>query len=955
MGGRTDSGSQRKDSRRNLSLVKLFSQLFSETPAWAAYLPHTIVVLVILLAAWLVITGTASFPSTAALVLLLAAAVAHRLKRPDWLLVPLVALIGVVIRIQNLPLLKGQYPLALDPFIFLRYARELVENGAIPAVDTLRYVPLGFETGSELLSVSYMSAWLYKLLSPLIPGLTIEFAHIIYPVIFFALGIVVFYLLCRELFDSRVAFTASLILSVFPAYLYRTMAGFADKEALGILLMFLSIYLFVLTQKRERRWQAGLFGALSGIAAGGMGLTWGGTTFLYMIVGAYAFALIFLGKMRLRETIALVSWAVPAYLMVAFLTPRYGGIVGVLSSLNFAIPFLALLFLIADRLTGPLTSRLHQAATAFLKDGWQAAKTALGQKEASPSRISPHVLVLLLVMIGGIGALVLLGPEKVFGIIVQIKEQILHPVGTGRLTVTVAENRQPYFSDWWEQFGYFFYFFFIGSMYLFYRMVAPIKRYRVPLTLGYVVFITLFIFSRNRAGTVLNGVTPFSAFLFFGSVIGFALLFYALIIRSSTRDDASFRGFAAIPSGLLLTLIWFIIMILAARGAMRLFFVFSPVIALVAGYLIVDVITRSFAIKDRIYKWTALIIVLVLVVPTVYGMWETSYAQARYTGPSLNDQWQAAMAWVREGTPEDAVFAHWWDYGYWVQAEGRRATILDGGNFISYWNHLMGRHVLSGRSETEALEFLKAHDATHLLVISDEIGKYTAYSSIGSDEEFDIFSWIGTFVMEPRATREADGLSWYTYYGVSALDEQLTYEGKTFPANAAAIGLIQIPIRYDEDDPDEFAIEQPTATVYYQSDRMEVPIECLFFEGERRYFEKEGLGGCIRLMPRYLNAQYQQENGALLWVSERGFGALWTRLFLFDEESERFTLVYDDSDTRQLAYYGGRIMGPLKIWEITYPEGFGIPPELRELYTNRTTNYWEYLNENNRNSPYVQE
>ena len=25
------------------------------------------------------------------------------------------------------------------------------------------------------------------------------------------------------------------------------------------------------------------------------------------------------------------------------------------------------------------------------------------------------------------------------------------------------------------------------------------------------------------------------------------------------------------------------------------------------------------------------------------------------------------MSWVRENTPEESIFVHWWDYGYWVQ------------------------------------------------------------------------------------------------------------------------------------------------------------------------------------------------------------------------------------------------------------------------------------------------
>ena len=38
---------------------------------------------------------------------------------------------------------------------------------------------------------------------------------------------------------------------------------------------------------------------------------------------------------------------------------------------------------------------------------------------------------------------------------------------------------------------------------------------------------------------------------------------------------------------------------------------------------------------------------------------------------STND-WPDAMQWLRENTPEDAVIASWWDYGYWISTLGER-------------------------------------------------------------------------------------------------------------------------------------------------------------------------------------------------------------------------------------------------------------------------------------------
>ena len=93
-------------------------------------------------------------------------------------------------------------------------------------------------------------------------------------------------------------------------------------------------------------------------------------------------------------------------------------------------------------------------------------------------------------------------------------------------------------------------------------------------------------------------------------------------------------------------------------------------------------------------------------------------------------------------------------------------------------------------------------------------------------------------------------------------------------------------------------------------------------------------------MPRVLGGRYQQENGALLYVSQRGMDALWTKLFLFDGESESFSLVYDDSDSRFLSYFQGQVRGPLRIWKINYPADLTVPKAMEREYLATTSPAW---------------
>jgi len=42
-----------------------------------------------------------------------------------------------------------------------------------------------------------------------------------------------------------------------------------------------------------------------------------------------------------------------------------------------------------------------------------------------------------------------------------------------------------------------------------------------------------------------------------------------------------------------------------------------------------------------------------------------------------SDDWIHSLEWIKNNTPEDAVIASWWDYGYWIQTKAERASLAD--------------------------------------------------------------------------------------------------------------------------------------------------------------------------------------------------------------------------------------------------------------------------------------
>jgi len=88
------------------------------------------------------------------------------------------------------------------------------------------------------------------------------------------------------------------------------------------------------------------------------------------------------------------------------------------------------------------------------------------------------------------------------------------------------------------------------------------------------------------------------------------------------------------------------------------------------------------------------IIVALLMVPMVYpeevnwsnnnvGLPPTILNSGTQFDMSTND-WADAMQWLRENTPEDAVIASWWDYGYWISTLGERTTLADNATLLDW-------------------------------------------------------------------------------------------------------------------------------------------------------------------------------------------------------------------------------------------------------------------------------
>jgi asparagine N-glycosylation enzyme membrane subunit Stt3 len=439
-------------------------------------------------------------------------------------------------------------------------------------------------------------------------------------------------------------------------------------------------------------------------------------------------------------------------------------------------------------------------------------------------------------------------------------------------------------------------------------------------------------------------------------ILGILVLFFGVL---SVYGISKQELLKKVDFSLILIFSLFFLSIISARGSVRTIMVLVPAASITSAYLLVSLFDDSRKIGEN-YKLFVWIIGAIISLGLLISGFQF-YQQSIYLGennvkvPLPNgqmtldivyaQQWQKAMGWVRNNTINEAVFAHWWDYGYWVQSLGERATVLDGGNAYAYWDYLMGRYALTGKSNQEALEFLYSHNVTHFLIDSTDIGKYTAFSSIGSDENYDRFSSIQTFSRADQETVETKNSVKTIYYPgqkgtIIPLESDLTYtlnETKIFlPAGKS--GVIAIIIEKNSS-----GLMQPYGIFYYQGNQYLLPLRYGYSSSLTDF--NSGVQSGIFLFPIATQTSVIND-GALLYLSERTVNSQLARLYLFGEKNSYFRLVHSQDNeiverikasgasNSDFVYFGG-LQGPIKIWQVSYPQGIQVNPDyLKPSYPN---------------------
>jgi len=304
----------------------------------------------------------------------------------------------------------------------------------------------------------------------------------------------------------------------------------------------------------------------------------------------------------------------------------------------------------------------------------------------------------------------------------------------------------------------------------------------------------------------------------------------------------------------------------------------------------------------------ALAIVVFAGIPGYSGFVLKSYAMSQQPGPIFGKEFREAFEWIRAETKPESVVAAWWDYGSAINELGRRATIIDDEQ-LRYWVHLMARHVMMAQTEDEALEFLKTHKATHLMLSYREIKNLWAISSIGSDRNYDRRSALITLY---PTKKEKNILQFHSWSPISCPDE-VTIGSRSYPKHSLILSDVFVTIKNENG---QVSVQRPKVYAFHRKKKYELAPSEVFINGRSFSVDGASMPGCILLNVATASQDVERLRiASASYIPSIARTSLLVKLFLLGEEIPGFKLVYPKKE---------KTFSPVKIWKIIYPEDIKI-------------------------------
>ena len=755
-------------------------------------------------------------------------------------------------RTQNIHFLDHKYLLSPDdPYYFYRMAMDVAKTGHVPANDTMRYWPIGALSDKENLGTAYLAGYLYRALHSIgWNGNMFDLAAYYAPVLLM-IGLIPFFFLVRELFDEKTAIIATGILAFSGGILFRTMAGFLEKEPL-FWPLFITSTLFIVLSIKRKRWYfatiAGFFAALSGFASGLF-------QYFVFIYGLFFTLEILLETMDKNKAMNLAIFTIVLGISLPFFTDKYGDHLTIWKSM-----FMLILYF----------TELMALVYLFIKN-----------KVKLPEKIPTGITAIVIGILISIGAgYLFLGSERMGHMISFMLLKLSNPMAQPIFGTSVSENQPPTFfgaRSWWGTFNFAIIFFYIGAVLLFHKIFkTKSEKARKVVTATFAIFLLALLMDHFTGNPNSAIDLIFKPQILYWSIFVAGVIYFVWKVKKHEHNEAQ-----------MFLIAWLIFSIIMAHGAIRLFFMLAFPLSILSGYFFTW-LAKKYSEK----KWVvavsygiAAIYILLLI--------NTAFAMSSVMNPGLQD-WYTAMYWIANNTPKDSVFTHWWDYGYLVQAIGQRPTVVDPGNWYVKRNFDTGGHLFAAHSLSEVAWYGKKYDyPNYWLICSEDVLKYYQISRLGSLAEnasgrtayLSVYSIVNPEESIVRNILHTKGQYLYVLQPITGYQltfEDFEYQGYLFDGNDTFVVAIMVP--FDKNGTN-LTTYWPWAQVYDKyHNTATLPVKCVCYQnmGCMISNETDTVPICVEPM-----------KGGDLVMPEKVKDTLFAKLYLFNLTVPGFKLVYD--------------------------------------------------------------
>jgi len=246
----------------------------------------------------------------------------------------------------------------------------------------------------------------------------------------------------------------------------------------------------------------------------------------------------------------------------------------------------------------------------------------------------------------------------------------------------------------------------------------------------------------ERVRGVLPGTSPVTelGYMTTGDLLTYGLLTIPLVmglyitVRNHRRRD-------------LLCLAWFGCLFLAGLFGRRLFLYATPAACVLAGLglaFLFDVgrdrlsrldLEMAFVDPGRLLRYAKLVVAVLLMVLLLFPALFSAYRLASDPVAAADNDWEAALTYLRESTPKEAVVMSWWDYGYWILDVAEREPVVDNGGHDAARDRDITL-VYVATDDSEAVKLMQRYGADYLVFSTVEYRILPVITDLALGESF---------------------------------------------------------------------------------------------------------------------------------------------------------------------------------------------------------------------------